>query len=466
MFNDSFYPTTDYMIGKMIAPYKQIYNLQILEPQAGKGNIVDYLINSRNARQENIFCIEIEEELRMILQGKKYRVIDSDFLAYSDTYHFDLILMNPPFDQGAKHLLKAWDILNGSGGDIACILNAETIRNPYSEERKLLLRIIAAHGRYEFFPSAFQHAERKTAIDVAIVWLKKHEEKPTVEFGGDYDKDGIYQELEHNENALASRDLIKSLVAQYEGARAALIETHKYQSKYRFYVSGVVKLSDQPAMNKSLNTEIDGLKKYFWDYVFTKTKIAQYTTSKFQEKFYKFRAENATLAFSLNNVIKCREFFMNNLSAIVEDCLLQVFDTATAYHEKNQIHTEGWKTNKSWKCNRKIIVPWGVNWSNKYGESWDYAYQKMDFYRDFDKVLCFISGQKFEDIQGSADAIQFRCNFLNKNLSRYDEKFDSEFFTIRFFKKGTVHLEFKDEHIWAQFNQRAAKGKNWIGGGY
>lgn len=46
------------------------------------------------------------------------------------------------------------------------------------------------------------------------------------------------------------------------------------------------------------------------------------------------------------------------------------------------------------------------------------------------------------------------------------EWFESTFFRIKFFKKGTVHLEFKDEHAWAEFNRRAAAGKNWIGGGY
>ena len=34
---------------------------------------------------------------------------------------------------------------------------------------------------------------------------------------------------------------------------------------------------------------------------------------------------------------------------MILQCVSDVFDKATAYHEKNVIHTEGWKTNKSWK---------------------------------------------------------------------------------------------------------------------
>jgi hypothetical protein len=34
------------------------------------------------------------------------------------------------------------------------------------------------------------------------------------------------------------------------------------------------------------------------------------------------------------------------------------------------------------------------------------------------------------------------------------------------FKKGTVHLKFKDQYMLNDFNQMAAKGKKWLGAGY
>ena len=49
--------------------------------------------------------------------------------------HYDLIIMNPPFDNGDKHLLKAID-LQKNGGAIICLLNAETLKNPYSKYKK------------------------------------------------------------------------------------------------------------------------------------------------------------------------------------------------------------------------------------------------------------------------------------------------------------------------------------------
>jgi hypothetical protein len=62
--------------------------------------------------------------------------------------------MNPPFENGDQHFLKAWDIMRN--GDIVCLLNAETLKNPYSERRKTVLKIIEDNnGTIEYIQDAF-----------------------------------------------------------------------------------------------------------------------------------------------------------------------------------------------------------------------------------------------------------------------------------------------------------------------
>ncbi len=46
-------------------------------------------------------------------------------------------VMNPPFSEGDKHLAKALD-LQQHGGMVVCLLNAETLRKPYTKLRKTL----------------------------------------------------------------------------------------------------------------------------------------------------------------------------------------------------------------------------------------------------------------------------------------------------------------------------------------
>ncbi|PJC58181.1 MAG: hypothetical protein CO025_09935, partial [Ignavibacteria bacterium CG_4_9_14_0_2_um_filter_37_13] len=38
----------------------------------------------------------------------------------------------------------------------------------------------------------------------------------------------------------------------------------------------------------------------------------------------------------------------------------------------------------------------------------------------------------------------------------------AEFFSMRCYKKGTLHLEFRDESLWHEFNMRACANKKWL----
>ncbi|NCQ19352.1 MAG: methyltransferase, partial [Ignavibacteria bacterium] len=138
---NTFFPTPRNVIRKMLSKFNttDLSSMTILEPSAGKGDILDYikeLYEYNRHDKPDMYAIEQDANLKFILSGKNYKVIADDFLSYSGDYLFDLIVMNPPFNTGAKHLLKAWDAMNE--GHIVCLLNAETINNPYTEERKLL----------------------------------------------------------------------------------------------------------------------------------------------------------------------------------------------------------------------------------------------------------------------------------------------------------------------------------------
>jgi len=103
MFDPEFYPTPTNLVFDMIAPYLSRVNayhtpMNILEPSAGSGAILDVLKNVINSnRNIHLFAIEQSLELQAMLRGKKYNLIDTDFLSYTKDMEFDLIVMNPPF---------------------------------------------------------------------------------------------------------------------------------------------------------------------------------------------------------------------------------------------------------------------------------------------------------------------------------------------------------------------------------
>lgn len=137
MFNKNFYPTPMTITEKMfnsIKEYNSYMNFEyVLEPSAGKGDLINnfFTLLENNYRYKynlfsNVEVIEIEPELRAILkENKKVRIVGDDFLSYNSYTNYDLIIANPPFDNGAKHLLKMIDMQAKSGGIICCLLNME-----------------------------------------------------------------------------------------------------------------------------------------------------------------------------------------------------------------------------------------------------------------------------------------------------------------------------------------------------
>lgn len=106
------------------------------------------------------------------LKRKDYYVIYDDFLSFATYKHYDLIYMNPPFSTGDKHLLRAISLQEQYGGKILCILNAETIRNPYTKIRQTLMdKLNQYDATIKYYMDCFSafDCERKTSVEIAVI---------------------------------------------------------------------------------------------------------------------------------------------------------------------------------------------------------------------------------------------------------------------------------------------------------
>lgn len=452
----------------------------ILEPSAGDGRILDYLQNGyQQVPKARLFACEIQPDLVVMLQGKGYSVLERDFMDFQEPMKFELILANPPFSTGVRHLLKMWEILE-DGGELVCLLNWQNIRflteqtgQTINSYQQLLGGIIGQHGTAESIGQAFKYAERPTDVEVGLVYLKKPEASSGFA-GFNVTMDSTESDRQFSANPLAHGDMIKSLVSQYEQARRMLVERNTAQSQLDFYLQGVprplpgsVTTEEELSLTRrvSLNTQIQVLKSRFWQFIFQKTDVGKKATSDFREKFEKFALANSCMAFTEHNIREVLGEFMSNMKGYMQDAVIRVFDKATAYHENNKIHHEGWKTNKGWKVNRRIIVPNGVNFDDRWG-SWRANYYNQGFLDDLDRVLCWISGTDVNDpgfFQAYRSLDDF-CDHHKREGKHYSDKFYSTFFEMRMYKKGTLHIDFLDQDLLAEFNRVAAEGKNWIGG--
>ena len=89
MFNKDFYPTPESLIAKMFIKIEKDQTMNILEPSAGKGNIVDYFQDKIKYSKKNwkIDCIEIEEELQSILKNKGYKLAVASSTSSDSVFH-------------------------------------------------------------------------------------------------------------------------------------------------------------------------------------------------------------------------------------------------------------------------------------------------------------------------------------------------------------------------------------------
>jgi hypothetical protein len=121
-------------------------------------------------------------------------------------------------------------------------------------------------------------------------------------------------------------------------------------------------------------------------------------------------------------------------------------------HTKNVHYFNGWKTNQAYRVNNKVVLPW-MNCFCSYNSKLIPS-DTANKLNDIDKVMNFFAG--LPEYVSIVDALTIA---LRESKNRGVE---STFFKISAFKKGTVHLEFKDEDILRRFNITACRGKNWL----
>jgi len=219
ILKEEFYPTPRTLLEKITAGIKWQTVGSVLEPSAGKGDIADYVrekMSDWRSNEPDIDCIELDEELRCTLIGKNHRVVHDDFLTFQTMKQYNLIIMNPPFGNGAAHLLKALE-LQQYGGAVICLLNAETLKNPFSNERvELVQKLQAMNADISYLENAFASAERPTGVEIAVVKVFiEVERRESLFYEGMKRK--YYREAPDlsDANELASNDLVAATVAMY-----------------------------------------------------------------------------------------------------------------------------------------------------------------------------------------------------------------------------------------------------------
>jgi hypothetical protein len=459
---------------------------KVLEPHAGKGDIVEALRSRyeyRHCGTPDICAIEIDPDLQATLRGKSIKLIDTNFLAYSAHDKFDLIIANPPFEDGDKHLLKAIDML--FRGQIIFLLNAETLRNPFSNSRKLLVRKLEELGaEIEYIPNAFVAAERKTLVEVALVNIKIDRKVEDDLFADADDHASRCHQTVKDKHEVSTGKTIEELVGEYD--ETIQVGTATILGFYRNYkkVGRYLKLNDIGAkdrnyssddlttmMQDAINTLLVTVRTAFWCRTLDLKEVRSRLTKKKQGEFEHALTENCFMDFTESNI---RQFVINLIGGFektLTDAVIDIFDMFTIRHcyedgvdHKNVHYFTGWRSNSSFKVNHRVVIPIGYRGSydgpfTDFRGDWSLNYSAADTLRDIDIVMNSLDGGKPGYITIS-DAIR---HAFSQGIS---SGIESTYFKITTHKKGTAHLTFRSEDILRRFNVVACRGKGWLPGSF
>lgn len=549
-----FYPTPPSLVEKMLEGIDWRYVETILEPSAGKGDILREIARKNketrySERKFDVDCIELDPNLRQILKynfgareealksehlsiREKYKycnerrggyeyyndntrnyeplpsnddlkrlkeidneletffwqgihIVHDDFLTYNPFKQYNLIIMNPPFSNGDKHLLKALK-MQERGGNIICLLNAETLKNPYTESRKELLRQLNKYNaQIEYIENAFVSSERRTSVEVALIKVSIEWAQDESEIYNRFAEAEKYEMPEEDHTELEVTDVIKAIVNQYRVECKAGIElirqyrammphmlrsfeTKKVENengtiRYEYIdTAPILRLtdsSDRGYESVSVNNYLRKVRSKYWAALMSKPEFTGKLTSKLQDEYRERVDKLADYEFSEYNIKVLHAEMNAQIKKGIEDEIIAMFDRLTEEHswypesQKNRHYYDGWKTNIAHKIGKKVIIPcYGVfsSWDGKPRE-----YEARKVLEDIERILNFLDGHMSAEVDS--------WNMLDYYFKVGDTKnIPMKYFKATFYKKGTVHLVFTCPELIERFNIYVAQNKTWL----
>ncbi|HNX01802.1 MAG TPA: DUF4942 domain-containing protein, partial [Candidatus Cloacimonadota bacterium] len=330
----------------------------ILEPSAGAGAIVDYL---KNNGAKDILACETNEDLRKIL-ATKCRIVENDFfnLTSDKVSHINAIIGNPPFSNADKHILHAWEIAP-PGCDIIMLCNEETLRNPFSKTRGQVLDLIEMHGHSRGLGNCFSQADRKTDINVSVVYITKPGTSYEAEFEGFFLED---DDPELQANSIMSYNVVRDLVNRYVSAiklfdKQMSIGLEMNELISSFYhgqnLAFTCTRNNQPVLRNDFKKQ---LQRDGWTWIFNKMNLQKYATKGLKEDINKFVEQQQQIPFTMKNIYHMIDVVIGTTESRMDKALVEMFDRLTTHHDDNRYSVPGWKTNSHYLLGKKFIIPY------------------------------------------------------------------------------------------------------------
>ena len=199
------------------------------------------------------------------------------------------------------------------GGNIVCILNAETLKNPFTNLRKVLKgKLEQYNAAIEYLEEAFLDSEHPTTVEVAVVKVsipaKSHDSSILESL-----KSKTYDEGDFCSRNLAVKDLVRSIVKNYEvevEAGIRLIQEYLAMQPYLMdsldmddaYKKPIIRMKIGEKDEISVNSFVRSVRKKYWSRLFNDRRFTANMTSNLRDEYRSMVHELADYDFSFYNI--------------------------------------------------------------------------------------------------------------------------------------------------------------------
>jgi len=480
-----FYPTPASLAERVWALVKKGNWARVLEPQAGNGDLALACPDWKREYGDRvpIDCCEINLEHHPTLRAKGLNVVGTDFLQFRNGHCYDVIIQNPPFSQGAKHVLHAWDIAWDC--ELVSIINASTIKNPHSEERKHLLRLIEQHGSVEFHVGSFatEEAERPTDVEVAVIYLRKRAPVAQELIGnllsemrtdaakgeslsGDYD--------EAHELAIPN-SVLENTVRAFNAAVKAMQDSVKADARASYYASligetmatrdgtegGTRPDVSTKAVQRAMHAQYTVLKDRAWASVLRSVEVMDRLSQGAQRRLEASFADIMKMEFTNQNVQSFVLGIVHSQQELLIGMCCDVFDHIIRWHtEENGTLYKGWISNNKHRTagmrikTKRFILPGfkAEGWQRQL--NWD----QIKMLSDFDKTFAALDGGRLKPEVGLCDIFTTELEALRKGA-----RVSSSYFECRWYPGiGTIHFYPRSPKLVDALNRMVGRHRKWL----
>ena len=278
---------------------------------------------------------------------------------------------------------------------------------------------------------------------------------------------------------VAKNDFLRVIVEQYKTEVEAginLIKEYYAMSPHILYRFGKDKETGETIQtggcvlslsigknSASVNEYIREIRGKYWSALFKNPKFIGQLTDNLQREYYSKVEELKDYEFSLHNIYELKIDMSKKVIKGIEDTIVSLFEELSnkySYYDecsKNIHYFNGWKTNKAWIINKKVIIPLR-GWKDleySWGGFKPTNYDVVSKLRDIEKCFNYLDG-------GLTEAVD-----LDQSLQFAEEYGESKdivlkYFNVTFYKKGTCHITFTNDELLKKFNIFGAQHKGWL----